>query len=237
MLKRLDGIITRKIKYGETSLIVDLLTSEYGLRSYIVSGVRKKSKRATSSVYQVLNIVQAVVYDKDSDKLSRIKELSYGYVYKSIPFDVIKSAIATFLIEVSRKSGKVSDDPRALFNFIVKGLIHLDNMQEGLSHFHIEFLINLSSILGFGINNNYSSERTFFNYQNGRFESHRVDHRNTMSSEDSAVLHHYLTGKNFDQINKVSRKRIIHRMLDYYKFHIEGFGDLKSLDVLTTLFE
>ena len=237
MLKNIEGIITRKLKYGETSMIIDLLTAEFGLRSFIVGGVRKKSVRSSSSVYQILNIVKAVVYDKDNDKLSRIKELSYGYVYKSIPFDVVKSSLATFILEVCRRAAQVSDDYPTVYNFIVKALVHLDNSEGSLAHFHIHFMINLAEILGFKLEDNYSSDRPYFDLSDGCFVSQSSNHRHLLSREDSLLLSHYLNSNGNPGSVKRNRQNLVQGLVQYYQYHVEGFGTLKSLDVLTTLFE
>jgi len=163
MLETVEGVITRIVKYGESSLILDLLCPDDGIRSYIVGGIRKKGKRDKSALVRPVNLVKAEVYSKDGGKLSRVKEISYNYIYKDIPFDVAKSTIALFLVEVCRKAVKASDDAKGIYNYIVKGLIHLDNLRKG-------------------------------------------------------------------------RKRVIQSLVDYYSYHIDGFGELKSLDVLMSLY-
>lgn len=237
MLKNIQGIITRKIKYGETSLIVDLLTPEFGLRSFIIGGVRKKTKKNLSSIFQILNIVDAVVYDRNPDKLCRIKEISYGYVYNTIPFDIVKSSIATFIVEISRQSARVGDDSQSIYNFIVKALINLDQKKEDLANFHIYFLINLAEILGFKIYNNHHVTRPYFNFDNGNFHTTRTDHRHSLSEYNSSLLAQFLIQDKPVTILKEDRKAILFNMVDYYKYHIEGFGKIKSLDVLVSLFD
>lgn len=236
MLKSVEGIVTRTIKYGETSVILDLLTPHDGLRSYIISGVRKKAGKRKNLLIQVLNLVKAEVYIKEHDKLSRIKELSYNYVYKSLPFDVVKISIATFLIEVCRKSVKASDDYPAIYNYVVKGLVHLDNQNVGLAHFHITFLIELARMLGFEITNNYDAHSKFFNLKEGCFSDVVVDHRSSLDHDISLQLSEYLVSPNYQGANKTERKGLLIGLVDYYKYHIEGFGNLKSLDVLMTIF-
>jgi DNA repair protein RecO (recombination protein O) len=47
MVIKTRGIVLRAIKYSETSVIADIFTEQFGLRSYIISGVRtSKSKVA-----------------------------------------------------------------------------------------------------------------------------------------------------------------------------------------------
>lgn len=237
MLKTVEGIITRTVKYGESSLILDLLTSENGLQSFIISGVRSKGKKNKSGLVRVLNLVKVEAYFKNNDKLSRIKEISYSHIYRSIPFDVVKASIATFLIEVCRKSLKASDDSRSVYNFIVKGLIHLDNLESSVAHFHIIFLIGLAKYLGFEISNNYDQDNIYFDLKYGSFKATREDHRLSLDVAPSRCLNAYLLQVNFESTPRLMRQELLINIVDYYRYHIEDFGELKSLDILMSLYE
>lgn len=237
MLQSIEGIIIRTTKYGETSLILDIFTQEEGIKSFIIGGVRTKSKKNKVSLVKVLNIVKVEAYLKDSDKLSRIKEISYAYIYQSIPFNVAKASIATLLIEVCKKAVKASDDYAAVYNYIVKGLIHLDNIQEGIAHFHIRFLIGLTDHLGFSMNNNFQKEQPYFNLQDGSFHESRIDHRYYADAEASEYLSNYLRKHNFETTPRQYRRVILLHIIDYYRYHIEDFGTLNSLPVLMSLYE
>ena len=238
MLQTIEGVITRTLKYGESSVILDILTPSHGIKSYIIGGVRKKGKQNRSAIVSVLNLVKVEAYVKDNDKLSRIKEISYSHIYRSIPFDVVKSSLATLLVEVCRKAAKQSDDAEGIYNYIVKGLIHLDNTNAGLAHFHIQFLIGLAKHLGFEINNNYvAEEQCFFDLRYGSFKTARIEHRVSLDEQNSKHLHSYLSDDDQLDIPKQSRKAILLCLIDYYQYHIEGFGVLNSLDIILSLYE
>jgi DNA repair protein RecO (recombination protein O) len=237
MLKTVEGIITRTVKYGDSSMILDLLTPDRGIQSFIIGGIRTKGKRNRSSLVQVLNLVTIEAYVKDSGQLSRIKEISYSYIYKAIPFDIVKSSIATFIIEVSRKALKSSDDSHHAYHYVMKGLIHLDNAQTDIAHFHIRFLIGMTRLLGFAINDNYSPSHPYFNLKDGAFQFTREDHRLSLDEDHSRYLHMYLNHTDYNQIPRADRREILNRLVDFYKFHIEDFGNLKSLDILQSLYD
>jgi len=97
------GIVFRSTKYGESSLILDVFTREKGLRSFIVNGVRSTKAKGKASLYQHLNIIDMVAYDKD-DKLARIKECRLGHHYQKLSFDIKRSSIGLFLLEVCKNA-------------------------------------------------------------------------------------------------------------------------------------
>ena len=236
MLKSVEGIVVRSVKYGETSLILDLLTPEDGISSFIVSSIRKKGKRGKSSLTQILNIVKVEAYVKDNGKLSRIKEISLSYVYKSIPFDVVKSSVATFIVEICRNTVKASDDYHGIYHYVIKGLIHLDNQEVSNPNFHIIFLLGLLKYVGFDITNNYDEQQNHFNIREGHFCRYVGDHRYLLNAQTSHHLSHYLKDPGYAKINRVERKDVLKGIVTYYQYHIDGFGQLNSLAILETLF-
>jgi DNA repair protein RecO len=235
-LLKIEGIITRTVKYGESSMILDLLTASGGIQSFIVGGVRTKGKKNRSAIVRVLNIVNVEAYVSNPDKISRIKEISYAHIYQSIPFDVAKGSIATFLIEVCRKVIPLSDDSNGVYHYIVKGLIYLDQVDVSMVHFHINFLIKLTQFIGIGIQANYSSQQAYFDIREGSFKSELIDHRYSLDQYDSSILYRYLSEENPEGTVRADRMMLLSRLIDYYKYHVESFGELKSYSILQQLY-
>ena len=236
MLKTSEGIIIKTLKYGESSMILDIFSKDQGIKSYIIGGVTKGKSRQKAGRIRILNLVKYVAYEKDNDKLSRIKEIDYNYIYKSIPFDVIKGSIATFLIEVCRKSIRASDSYQEIYNHIVKGMIHLDNLESGVGHFHIRFLIDLASQLGFQMTNNYDEIHAYFDLAEGAYRSRIIDHRYTLDKKLSHYLYRYISHEPNIAIDKESRLNLLDQIVKYYQYHVPDFGELRSLPILRTLF-
>ncbi len=237
MLVQRQGIICRSVKYGESSLILDIFSGDVGMRSYIIGGVRTKKASSKQSTLQVMNLIEIVAYDKGLNKegLLRIKEVRYNKIYKSIPFNIVKSSIGIFLIELSRNSIRASDDYKSLYDYMYDQLVSLDNMDEGLPHFHIRYLISFASLLGFGMNNNHSQTNRYFHLVEGEFVGALSDHRYCMDEEQSSYFNQYL---NYEQVDvpREFRKSILSRLIDFYRYHIDQFGELKSLEVLNSLY-
>ena len=51
-----------------------------------------------------MSLVNLVVYHRDDRDLTRIKEVKASHVYQNLPFDVRKSAVGQFMIEIARKT-------------------------------------------------------------------------------------------------------------------------------------
>ena len=74
MVIKTRGIVLRTVKYSETSVIVDIFTEHFGLRSYIISGVRTSKSKVAAGLLQVMSLVEIVAYEK-AEKLNRLTEI------------------------------------------------------------------------------------------------------------------------------------------------------------------
>ena len=99
MLHKTKGIVLRTVKYGETSVIVTILTELFGLQSYLVNGVRTGRGKGGSKagMFQPAAILDLVIYHQESKNLNRLKEYNWAFLYRNILSDVISNSIALFL--------------------------------------------------------------------------------------------------------------------------------------------
>jgi DNA repair protein RecO (recombination protein O) len=86
MIHKTKGIVLRSVKYGETSVIVTILTELFGLQSYLVNGIRKQSGKPVSKqdCSNPLAILDLVIYHQETKNLQRLKEYSWNYLYQNI---------------------------------------------------------------------------------------------------------------------------------------------------------
>lgn len=233
------GIVFRSSKYSESSLILDVFTREKGLRSFIVSGVRSSKKKNRASLYQHLNILDLVAYDKD-DRLARIKECRIEHHYKKLSYDVVRSSIGLFLLEVCKNAIKEKEENIPLYDFIYSRLILLDSEKPvNLGLFTIKFMLELSEHIGFMPINNFHTETTYFDLYNGKF----IDNTNEkyvasieVSSAISMIDHMSMEELHILSYPKELRNQILDDMVIYYRLHIEQFRELKTLEVLRAIF-
>lgn len=234
------GIVFRSVKYSETSLILDIFTREKGMRSFIVSGVRSSKTKNKASLYQHLNILDLVAYDKDN-KLARIKECKMDHYYQRLTFDVVRSSIGLFVLEVCKNAIKEKEENMELFDFIHSRLTLLDSdvpQNLGLL-FPIKFLLELSQYIGFMPHNNYSPEFPYFDLYNGRFIPEMTEKYVSSSEISSSIAQ--IDKTDIDQLTQLKfskdlRSQIIDDLIIYYRLHIDQFKELKTLEVLRSIF-
>ena len=233
------GIILKTVKYGETSIICDIYTEEIGLQSYIINGVRKRNAKFPASLFQPMYLVEIVAYHNPRKDLNRIKEIKAEFPYQSIPFEIKKSSIGQFALELLRKSIREHEANPPLFEFVHSFFLYLDKTKEGFYNSHLWFAIHLTQFLGF-IPSGVCDENTpYFDLEKGQFVPIRSNFHQLeqWASEDLFGLMH-LDLKDNQQINlnARSRNRLIEYLIRFYQYHIEGMPTMNSHQILAQVF-
>jgi len=235
-LEKTSGIILHTTKYSETSLIVKIITPDFGVQSYIVNGVRSKKSKFKASIFQPLALVDLIVSHTDKVKLQRISEINLLYPYIDIPYNIVKSSIALFLTEVLYKAVKEQHSDENLFEFIKNSLQLLDLKHENCSNFHVFFMISLSRYLGFFPEGKFSNVNSVFDLQEGRFVAQIPSHSNYLNTIQSNLLNELIEAEyttiHLLKINKDQRKQLLQSIIKFYQLHITSFGEIKSMEVL-----
>ncbi|WP_413670800.1 DNA repair protein RecO [Mucilaginibacter sp. Mucisp86] len=236
MLHKTRGIIFRATDYGESSVIVQIFTEKFGLQSYIINGAKKPKAKISRNMLQPLHLLDLVVYHKNTGSVQRISELKNAPVLLDIPYDVIKSCIAIFLNEVLYKAIKQQSPDENLFDFIFSAIEWLDHQTESVANFHLVFLTRLTRYLGFYPDRYMAGEADYFDIKNGHFTRYKPESVSYLSPPHTQNFGLVLqTGFEDMQLLKLSndeRRYLVQKLLEYYAMHIEGFGNIKSADVL-----
>ncbi|WP_338791339.1 DNA repair protein RecO [Bernardetia sp. MNP-M8] len=228
MLEKTQGIVLGFTRYSETSIICRIFTKKFGLNSYIINGVRQKSKTSARkmALYQPLTILDLVIYYKENKGLLRISDSSIDHPFRSLPFEPKKSSIALFLTEILRKALQEEGANEELFNFLLKSMIFLDDVESEYENFHIQFLLKLIPFLGFGMD----SAEAFFELEPPQFEVNKMttDYVNALMK---------LEYSDYLPMNGKMRRMFLYWILAFYRNHLEDFGYIRSLTVLKEIFE
>ncbi len=242
MLIKTKGIVLKSIKYGETSLIVDVFTLELGLRTYIVNGVRKKKARFGASLFQHTSIIDLVAYEKKGRNIHRIKEAQSAYPYQSLPYDVKKSAVGLFMTEVIQKVLQGEEEHPELFDFLYNSYLFLDQTEASIANIPILFLLSLTSFLGIQPENNYAKDKPYFNLMEGYFQNEPpVLHQHYLNIKESQIfsqtMKHNLTESRLLAIKPPDRKILLENILLFYRLHIQSFPIINSHLILEGIFK
>jgi len=240
MIVQTEGVVLKSTKYSETSLICKIYTKSFGLQSYILQGVRK-SKKGKANFYQPGNFLELVVYNNPSKNLQRVKEVKFAMVYQNIAFDIKKSAILLFIVELLNNSIKEEEEAQDhIYDFIKYHLVQLDLAESPFPLFHIKFLVELAKKIGIAPVENYAETAPYFSVKEGCFVGDLND-LHLVFEKDLSFLLHSLLQNPINDLKSIRapyalRKDLLQGLLRYMSYHLTDFEKLKSPDILEVVF-
>lgn len=225
MLHVTKGIVINFIRYRESSIIVKIYTELFGLRTYIVNGVRN-TKTAKIALYQPLSQVDLVVYENPKADMQRISEIRLTVPYQSISVLPHKISIAFFITEVLSKSLKEEIGNEELFDFLATSLLEFDAMETHFANFHLQFLLKLSEYLGFAIHHATELQEQL---QRANYKFYHQGYNEIIEELIAADYQTYVA------MNGKTRSDIAEYLLLFYSLHLENFGEIQSFKILKEL--
>jgi DNA repair protein RecO (recombination protein O) len=239
-LHKTKGIVLRVVKYGETSIIVTILTELFGVQSYMVNGVRTSSKKGAgkANLFQPGAILELVAYHNELHHLQRLREFKWSVLYQHIFFDVLKNSVALFMVELLSKTLRQPEANAELFYFAEDAFVHLDTAGEQVvANYPLFFALHLSTFFGFRFSDRYTEQTSYLDLQEGEFVHEHPVHPYFLGYPYSFITSQLLKvmqPHELDQIklNKESRRVLLQAYQTFYALHISDFGVMKTLPVL-----
>lgn len=221
-----EGIILRTLKYGETSMIMDVLTSQNGKQSMIANGVRKSKSAFSPATIMVSCCNEFVYYHDENGGLQRIKEaksLLYNFDLSTNP---VKLAISLFICEITNKSIANQDINTPIYLLLKETLTFINNNDHHIANIPIWFLLQLAELNGLGISKQeWSSERMS-----------NISTYQLLSLNQIQLLESFKSSK-IDQIfefklNRKERLSLIEHLIFYMDEHYSTLKSIKSIQIL-----
>lgn len=234
------AIVLRTVKYGDASLIADLLTEAQGRVSFLVR-IPKTARGRMRRQYFMPTTLLTIVYDfRPRSALQRIKDLRIDQPYRHIPATPAKQAILLFLAEFLTHSTRDEQQNEPLFLFVRSSMLWLDEAESGYANLHLVFMARMSRFLGFWPNLDDYHDGCYFDLRGATFTPLRPLHPDFLPPADAAQVGllmrlSYPTMHVF-RPSREERNRIAEIMLAYYRLHVPNMPDLRSLPVLRELF-
>ncbi len=234
------GIVLHTVKYGESALIAYVFTDVGGRRTYMIPGAySRRGKSHKAALFQPMFLLEFEGYEQPKAEMHRMKEVRMLQPLTSLPFDVRKSTISLFMAEVLYRLIKEVEANEPLFDFLSASIVQLDALQEGISNFHLWFLVRLSSYLGFYPGNEYREE-SYFDIQSGLFCAEMPSHRTAMERGPARLLGRLMDMEASElsalRLGHVERTEFMEAMLVFFGYHFDAIYHVRSLGILREVF-
>ncbi|MBS1746841.1 MAG: DNA repair protein RecO [Bacteroidetes bacterium] len=240
MTNKTKGIVLKTIHYGETSIITSVYTELFGLQSYIVKGVRQASKKSSSKqiFFHPGAILEMEAYHNPLKNLQFIKEYRWDYLYEKVFFDVARTAIAQFMIELFLNAVKQPESNPDLFFLLEENLHQADKSVDAVAANLPEyFILQLSANLGFQLQGNFSKDTPVLDLQEGVFVQQEPVNSNFVIGAIASAISEIQNINRINTLGKIklnrqSRNEVLQSLLQFVSYHITDFKEMKSLPVL-----
>ncbi|MCB0452000.1 MAG: DNA repair protein RecO [Aequorivita sp.] len=238
MVLATKAIVFSAIKYSEADLIVSCYTEVTGIKSYLLRNILKSKRgKLKASYFQPLTQLELVADHKNKGTLEYIKEAKIFYPYQTLHTDIVKSGLVMFLSEILKTCIHEEETNAELYSYLENSFQWLDQSDE-VANFHIYFLLQLSTHLGFYPDASDIGDE-YFNIVEGNFQA--INTGNYCLKGPQIENFKKFFGINLETLNtvklsKTARQNLLELILAYYSVHVQGYQKPKSLAVLNQLF-
>lgn len=224
MIAKTEGISINYIRYRDTSIIARVFTRHYGLQSLVVNGIRSKSSRKNPGFFEPFSVLELVLYWNKQKDIHRLSEFRARHPLPNIRSDLRKSTITLFLSEILGKILQSENhENKLLYEFLEASVVAFDAASSQFENFHIQFLLKLSTFLGFGFDYSLMRDQVVTGH----------------ADEIDQFLESLSTQDFFSDIpaNGRLRSETLDILVKYYQHHIGHAMEIKSLEVLRSIFK
>lgn len=241
MLVKLRGIVLKMICHSDRNDIVTLFTEQRGRIALLVPGGNSKGARMRRARLSPLALVETEINFKETRDLQFIGEITTPHVWRNIYFDPMKSSLAIFMAEFLNRLLRTREADSMMWRYLLYSINSLDKGTQGLSNFHLAFLIRMLPFAGIEPDMDSFEKQRYFDLQAGEFtDLPPVKHRNYLSPEEAETvpvlirmnfrnMHHF-------KLNVAQRRQILDTLIKYYSTHLPIGERMHSLDVLREVF-
>jgi DNA repair protein RecO (recombination protein O) len=226
------AIVLQATRHGDKKYILKLYTSRHGLLTAIAHVGKSPSSKVRAATILPLSIADVEIINKQNREIQQLTEATSCFVTEHLHESIARLSIAQFMNEVMLKSLKEQQHNEGLFEFIETCVRYLDHSDDFMN-LHLYFMLGLARYMGFEPQNNYSPDSPYFDCREGRFSVVQLAFPLGLSLEDSKFFSGVLACNLLQaKLNNASRQLLLEILIGYFRLHLPGFNELKSIEVL-----
>mgnify|MGYP003310404232 CR=1 FL=1 len=208
-------IILATTKVGEKSLVLHTLSPDWGRRSFICS----VSGASRTSLFLPLSILEAEITENPKSDLWRARAFCPAHSLNGLRENLYKNAITMFMSEVLYRTIKDGANEQGLYEWCRNSILTLDALESDFSNYHLRFVLELATVLGFSPSGQDLAP----------FAGERYQELKDLAALDFGRFMLY-------PLNGERRNEIAGILLKYLGYHTESSINIRSLSVLREIF-
>jgi DNA repair protein RecO (recombination protein O) len=228
MLTTTRAVILRSLRHNDHLVVLTAYTEAFGTRSCMMRLTKKDRSRQAAA--QPLTRMELVVLGNAEQDALQLRDARVEKPYSNLHTDPLRSTLALFTQEVLYRALRhVPSDP-ALFAFVNSALDELDAGSD-TTLFPQRLLIGLAHQLGF-LPDGPELSATGFDLREGTFYEGSAPHELCLSNEQTSLMLHLMGAMEMPPVPATIRAELLEQLLLFMRLHVEGFGELRSLQIL-----
>lgn len=242
MLDKTLGIVLGTIPYNDHTQFVHIYTERFGKVSYKTSVKRAKKGSQQRFMFAPMTLLELDVQHSDSSELQQIKEATIVSSPLAMGMsNPVKYSQCLYIAELIDKVVREIEQNQILWEYLKNSLELLSLPEINSDNFHLLFTAKLCVPLGFGIDESEYAKGMQFDMNEGRFTDDIITHPYYLNSISAEYLYRLLqtdfTTLGSLKLNSTEKSIMLDILLAYLKLHVPEIGEIKSLEVLRTLFD
>ena len=239
-----EGIVLQQIRYGDNSSVVKIYTRQSGLQSFMLRGGSRPGGRFRASCFFPLSQVE-ITYNqpRQGAGMPYLSEVKISHAYREMFTDIRKSSVALFLAEVMVRCITQSEQDTVFYEKTARALRRFDLQSGNLAEFHLFFVLEIASALGF-----YPMAEghgaAYFDLRELCFLPERPVHEDFLQGRDAANMERLLCERErnggeipfLNMFSSAERFALLQALIRYCKLQSGMEGSIKSLSVLREIF-
>lgn len=240
MLTKTKAIVLHHLKFGDSSLVVDMFTEQQGRLSFMVRIPKTQKGKLKKQFFQPMTVLDIEFDYRQRANLQHLRDARIAEPFVGIPFDAVKMSLSMFLAEFLYYCTRDEQANVPLYQYIENSISWLDAAGHDYANFHLVFMMRLSRFIGFYPNLDDYVEGCYFDLRSASFEPAAPLHIDFLQPAEASRIN-TLIRMNYEtmhlfRMNRLERNRITELILFYYRLHIPNMPELRSFDVLRELF-
>lgn len=238
-----EALVLRKVKFSDSSLIVELYSKKMGRVSALMKGARSSKSKIGSKV-DIINHVEVVFYNKVERELQLVTQVNLIEHYPIIKADLEKIKYGSSVCELLLKLIPENEANEKMFRGAVRILKLINSSNQNEMFLFSQFLLFFIKEIGFEISfQNCSScgkvlkniESNAFSYSSG-IVCNDCSSDKLMTFQLSTELFNLFkcltTKNNIQSFSKNHIENIIFILEKFLIYHNPDFKGIKSLQIL-----
>ena len=136
-MTRTRAMVLRAVKYGESGLVVDMLTEKEGRVSFMVKLSKSPKCRFRKQLFMPLTIVEVDFDYRMKSNLQRLLDIRMAQPLPLLAMDPYKLSIGMFLSEFLVYATRDENDNAPLYNYVENSLLWLDGVENSFTNIKI----------------------------------------------------------------------------------------------------